>query len=116
MDFLLNNLTKDLVFVNGYCPVVQDRAGVVAQKLTIRLRTFYQEWFLNDEYGVPYLERILGQKTKKTTVDAIIQEQIYKEYGVAEIVSFKSTLVRRDYKCEFRVRADNGDLSAVIFV
>lgn len=116
MDLLLNNDTKDLVFINGACPAVQDRAAVVAQKLTIRLRTFFQEWFLNTDYGVPYLERILGKKVKKSTVDAIIQEQIYKERGVAEIVSFKSTLVKRDYSCEFRVRADNGDLTETITI
>ena len=115
MDLLLDS-NKDLVFVNGECPVVTERASVVAQRLTIRLRTLYQEWFLNAGYGVPYLERILGQKVKKTTVDAILQEHIYKERGVAEIVSFTSTMVNRRYSCQFRVRADNGETTATISV
>ena len=107
---------KDLLFINGACPVVSERAEVVAQRLTIRLRTFYQEWFMNVEYGVPYLERILGQKVKKTTVDAIIQEHIYKERGVAEIVEFNSTMVNRNYSCRFRVRTDQGDTTAELTI
>lgn len=119
MDLLLDtkpNGSKDLVFENGKCPVVQERASVVAQRLLIRLRTFYQEWFMNVEYGVPYLERILGQKVKKTTVDAIIQEHIYKERGVAEIVEFNSTMVNRNYSCRFRVRTDQGDTTAELTI
>lgn len=116
MDLLLDKDSKDLVFVNGACPVVQDRAAVVAQKLTIRLRTLLAEWFLNVEYGVPYLERILGQKVSKTAVDAIIQEQIYKEIGVSAITSFTSTLRNRQYSCQFQVRADNGELTPVISI
>lgn len=115
MDLLLGK-DKDLVFVNGECPIVQERAEVVAQRLTIRLRTLYQEWFLNVDYGVPYLEKILGHKVKKTTVDAIIQEQIYKERGVSEIVSFTSRMVNRDYSCQFRVRTDSGETTSTIII
>lgn len=116
MDLLMDKDTKDLVFVNGECPVVKELTAVVAQRLIIRLRTLYREWFLNDEYGVPYLERILGHKVKKVTVDAILQENIYKERGVAEIVSFTSTMVNRDYSCQFRVRAENGEVTETITV
>lgn len=108
--------TKDLVFVNGECPVVQDKASVVAQRLLIRLRTFYQEWFMNTEYGVPYLERILGKKVKQSTVDAIIQEHIYKERGVTEIISFSSTMRNRDYSCRFSVRTDVGTVTEEIII
>lgn len=119
MDLLLDtkaNGSKDLVFENGKCPVVQERASVVAQRLLIRLRTFYQEWFMNVDYGVPYLERILGKKVKQSTVDAIIQEHIYKERGVTEIISFTSTMSGRNYSCRFQVKADDGSITEEITI
>lgn len=99
---------KDMVFINGACPITTGAVDKVRQRLIIRLRTFYSEWFLNEQYGVPYLERILGHKVKKSTVDAIIQEHIYKEVGVLEIVNFSSSLRGRDYSCSFRVRTKSG--------
>lgn len=110
MDILLNKDTKDLEFINGGCPVVQQVADVVAQRLTIRLRTLFSEWFLNTTYGVPYLQEILGHKVNKETVDMILQDQIYQESGVIEIVSFRSTLNNktRKYECNFRVRTQQG--------
>lgn len=118
MDLLLNRVTNDLVFVNGECPTTTDIVDRVIQRLYIRLRTFYQEWWLDDTYGVPWLERILGHKVKKSTVDMIIQEQILSEREVAEVVSFSSKYVNdtRDYSCSFQVRTDGGQVSPVITI
>lgn len=116
MDLRMNLTTGDLIFVNGACPVTKNRVDVVAQRLYIRLRTFYGEWYLTDEYGVPYLERILGKKINKNSVDAIFQEQIHAENGVVSITYFRSQFdnANRRYSCEFRVRVDSGDQSQTI--
>lgn len=116
MDF--SNGKHDLLFVNGQCPVTGDRIDVVTQRLIIRLRTFYSEWWLDTEYGVPWFERILGKKVKKDVVDIVIQEQILQERGVAEVVEFTSSLnvSSRMYQCSFRVRVDTGELSDTIIV
>ena len=119
MDLKLNTTTgadKDLVFINGGCPVVQDRVGVVAQRLIIRLRTFKSEWFMNVDYGVPYLERILGKRVKQTTVDAIIQENIMKERGVVGITEFSSKMVGRNYSCRFKAKTDSGETTEEIII
>ena len=111
MDLKLNTGVgedKDMLFINGECPVVTETPEVVRQRLIIRLRTLYQEWFLNVDYGVPYLERILGHKVSKSTVDAILQEHIYKEKGVLEIVEWSSVLRGRDYSCTFKVKTIGG--------
>src|SRR5690625_7764190 len=76
MDLLLDRNNHDLVFVNGECPTTGDMVDVVTQRLYIRLRTFLGEWYLNYKYGVPWLEKVLGHKTKKSSVDMVIQEQI----------------------------------------
>lgn len=118
MDLLLNRDSHDLVFVNGACPTTGDRVDVVIQRLYIRLRTFLGEWYLNVGYGVPWLEKILGQKTKKATVDMLLQEQILTENGVAQVLEFDSSLdiLSRTYRCTFRVRTDSGELSNTITI
>lgn len=123
MDLLLERETDkpnthDLIFVNGGCPVTSDRTDVVTQRVYIRLRTFLGEWYLNAPYGVPWLERILGHKGRKSTIDAILQEQIQSVSGVAEITEFTSSFdnARREYSCSFRVRTDSGQLSNTITI
>lgn len=110
--------TYDMIFDNGTCPTTSDLVDVVTQRLYIRLKTLFQEWFLNVEYGVPYLERILGKKIRKSTVDIIIQEQIMMEKGVKQIVSFQSTFdgPSRVYSCRFTVKAEDGNVSSVITI
>lgn len=111
MDLLLNRKTGDLVFVNGATPTTEDYADVVAQRLYILLRTFQGEWYLNTEYGIPYIQSILGQKVNKNTVDRILQEKILAEVGVAEITMFTSQLsASRQYSCSFRVRSKTGEI------
>lgn len=111
MDIKLNGY--DATFVNGpdiRSMIVADQANVVAQRLTIRLRTFLGEWFINTTYGVPYFERILRKGVNKTTVDNILREQILEEAGVLEIKSFSSDFnaAARSYSCSFQVKTASG--------
>lgn len=113
MDLLLDPVTHDCVFINGYCPVTQERVDVVAQRLKIRLLTFYSEWEFNTAYGVPYFERILGRKVLKEDVDNIFREQVLLEPGVAEILTFDSTLINRNYSLEFKIRCRDATVTLV---
>lgn len=108
----------DLVFVNGDCPVTDGRVDSVRQRLYVRLRTFLSEWYLNDSYGVPWLEKVLGHKGNKTTVDMVIQKEILDVKGVAKILEFKSEFDRgkRGYSCRFVVRTDSGDVTDEIII
>lgn len=110
MDLLLDREKHDLVFVNGATPVTGDRTDAVVQRLYIRLRTFLSEWYLNEFYGVPWLERILGHKTRKSTVDKILQTEILGVKGVDRIVFFSSSWdnAYRHYSCTFVVKTDEG--------
>ena len=111
------NTNGDLIFTNGQCPVTSESAEIVAQRLTIRLRTFLGEWWLNTSYGVPYLQSILGYKTTKESVDRIMQEQILGENGVLELIEFNSSLgANRQYEMNFRVRARNNELTQLITI
>lgn len=112
MDILLKP-NGDAAFLNSpdVSPIIQNQqADVVAQRLTIRLRTFFSEWFFNTDYGVPYFERILKKGVNRVTVDNILREQILDEAGVLEIKTFSSTLdgASRTYSCTFQVRTASG--------
>lgn len=115
MDLKLGS-NRDILFVNGECPVTKEKSDVVAQRLLIRLRTFFGEWFLREDYGVPYMD-VLGKKVTKSVVDLLIQEQIYKERGVSQITSFTSSLgANRVYQCAFQVRTTNGSETGEIVI
>ncbi|WYN05062.1 hypothetical protein ISREJYDI_CDS0097 [Pseudomonas phage UNO-G1W1] len=111
MDLLLNTDTGDIIFQNGLCPVTQLQADVVAQRLRIKLYTFYGEWFLDGTIGVPYIQQIFGKVRKKSTVDLIFQGIISNDPGVIEIVSFTSEISpQRGYTMTFTVRVlDNTE-------
>jgi hypothetical protein len=102
--------TKDLIFINGDCPVTSDYVESVGQRIFVMLRTFEAEWFLNTTTGVPYYN-ILGTKISQQSIDSIIQRKILEEPGVSEIVSYYSSLEGdRVYRATFRVRAVSGGL------
>lgn len=111
----------DAVFINGPLNlqgVSHFAQDVVAQRLTIRLRTWLGEWFINTTYGVPYATRILTKVASKTTVDNILREQILDEPGVLQIEKFTSSFdpSSRTYSCEFSVLTREGSASVTVAV
>lgn len=120
MDLLLDTQTHDIVWNNG--PLIREYTTqpftqTVAQRLKIRLLSFYGEWFADTTYGVMYWERILGVKqTSKAAVDLLFQQAILKEEGVKEIVSFDSTFRNRQYSLVFQVKVVNGEITQPISV
>lgn len=107
----------DSVWRNGpllIADTTQPFTQTVAQRLSIRLKTFEGEWFLDTEYGVPYWQRILGKKPTKSAVDQILQQEILEENGVKEITFFSSTLKNRQYTASFKVKVINGEETDVI--
>lgn len=122
MDLLLdlNPLSPsygDLTWKNGPLTpdyTTQSRVDIVAQRLRIRLLTFREEWFLDTGYGIPYFQRILGHKIKKSAVDLIFQREILAENGVKELTFFESTFENRKYTLSFRVKVTTGDETETI--
>lgn len=116
MDLLMDirNGVHDNVFVNGQCPVVTDPVERVMQRLKIKLLTFKGEWFHNTEYGVPYWQEVLGKRVSKSRVDIVLQEAILEEPGVVEIVSFSSSLEKRSYSLEVRIRVRGETGTSVV--
>lgn len=112
MDLKIDvNGTGDLVFVNGAIPVTTSEPDVVGQRVAIRLRTIFSEWFLDERYGTPWFQ-VLGTKKTASQIDSIIQREVLSVDGVREITSWTSELrPDRTYGCSFVIKTKNGGLS-----
>ena len=110
MDLLLDRDSHDMVFINGACPVTQEKRDIVAQRLKITLATFLGEWFLDEDLGVPYVQRIFGKQPDLKSVDVIFQTKILETFEVSSILSYYSTLdySTRVFSVTFQVRCTNG--------
>lgn len=69
----------DLVLVDG--------AERIAQQIKVTLLAFLGEWFLDETFGVPYLDAVLVKSPDRAQLEAIFRARIAAVPGV--------TLVRR---------------------
>lgn len=85
--------------------------------MKVKLLTFFGEYFLNTEYGIPYFQQIFGKQRDKGTVDSIFQKQILAEEGVIRIAEFESTLTKdRGYYLSFSVVVDDGTTTGTVAI
>lgn len=116
MDLLLGT-DGDLVFDNEAVTVTTSKTEAIAQKLSIKLRTFLGEWFLNTSLGVPYFQEVFGKTKSKAAIDIIFRKQISEDEDVVAITEFSSTLESdRSYSLSFRVRTISGETTDTINV
>ena len=83
-------LTNDLVLVDGDLTLTTTRTEIAAQTLGITLKTYRGEWFLNSNFGVPYLQEIIGVAKKKEVVKAVAVKEKAKPKKAAKITIAKS--------------------------
>lgn len=85
----------------------------VAQLVRIAIKLFRGEWFLNTEVGVPWYQRILGQKPTQAEVRAALLEEIKGIPGVLDVpqlsVAFDGTTRRMTATWVVRVKFDDTD-------
>ena len=86
----------------------------LAQRIKIKLQTFFGEWFLDGTIGVDYFGQIFGKNRSKQSVDAIFQSEILKEREVLQITKFNSTPNQqtRVYSLVFEVKTRDGFYSS----
>lgn len=92
-DILVDN-DGDISISNGKISLTKN----VSQKVSIVLKTFKGEWFLDESIGIPYFQSILGKKLSKEEIDSIFKTQILNVDGVYKILSFSSSLVNKQYQ------------------
>lgn len=103
-DLLLDD-SHDLRIINGDLVIVEG-AERVRQNLEIKLKLFRGEWFLDTEFGTPYLQSILGKQITLSGAIAAIRESIMEVADVIQITEFTYNFLRSerrlvvDFTCE----------------
>lgn len=83
----------DMTFGQGLANYAR-RAEACAQCVRTRLLLVLGEWFLDDEAGVPYLERVFADRTPLPAVEAVIKGTILATTDVQAVTAFVMTLDR----------------------
>jgi hypothetical protein len=105
---LLNNdisiENNDLVLIQG--------AEETSQNLSVNLRTFLGEWFLNTSIGVPWFQEILIKGNSTQQIESIILNQILSTNGVRNVSEFSIELDNstRELTVNATVQSEDGDI------
>jgi len=118
MDLRLDSSGDLLLTSDGRLQLV-DEPQLVAQRLDIILDTQRGEWFLDETYGVRYMD--LGDRSEATilvknpnipVIDAELKSIILSVDGVARILSYASIFdpSARTFDVTFQVETDSDDV------
>lgn len=110
MDILLDNnhdidlSTNELQLTSGI--------DAIAQDLEIALSFFLGEWFLDTRLGVPYFQKIIGQKPRLNVIREIYRKACLQVNGVKSIFDLTLDFDRPTRKLFVSLRA--GTIDGVI--
>ena len=104
MDILLND-DHDISFNGKDFKLTASVDQSLAQRLKIKLLTFYGEWFLDSTEGIDYYGSIFGKNRSKQAIDTLFMNKILEEDDVTAISSFESSINKetREYSLSFSV-------------
>jgi hypothetical protein len=85
----------------------------VKQHLSQRLRTFYGEWFLNMEIGVPYFQQVLRKNPDPVVIDSIFKREIINTPGILQLTEFNLDIApaTRELALSFKALCTGGELT-----
>ncbi len=83
-----------------------DKANQVRQQLLIKLKLWRGEWFLDTEFGTPYLQQILGKQLTLSGALTALRKSILEVEGVRQILSFSYTYSSSSRKLTVEFTAD----------
>jgi len=83
-----------------------DQAEQVRQQLVIKLKLWRGEWFLDTEFGTPYLQQILGKQLTLSGALAALRKSILEVEGVRQILSFSYSFSNSTRKLTVDFTAD----------
>jgi hypothetical protein len=86
MDFALKD--RDLNVANGDFLLCATDVDAMAQALSIRLKIFAGEWFLDTRVGLPYLTDILGRTINERLLKKLITDEAKNVLSITEVKEF----------------------------
>lgn len=83
-----------------------DGAEQVRQQLLIKLKLWKGEWFLDQEFGTPYLQSILGKQLTLSGAVAALRKSILEVDGVRQIISLTYNFNRENRTLQVESEVD----------
>lgn len=93
-DLYLDPLTGDIA-IDGLNASIVQGAERVRQNIYVKLKLFTGEWFLDTEFGTPYLDGILGKQITLNGAVAELKTSILEVSDVDSITRFDYTFNRQ---------------------
>lgn len=111
------DLEGDLLIENYDLKLI-DELDQIIQNVSIRLRFFLGEWFLDNEAGIPYYEDFFIKAPNQIRIESLIKEEILNTEGINEITSFESDFDSslRTFSVNFSATADEGEIEVEVSV
>lgn len=108
-DLALNPITNDLLITGLDLSVIKG-ADRVRQNVLIKLKLWAGEWFLDTEFGTPYIEQVLGKQISLAGAVAALKKSILEVNDVDRITSFKYSFdrVARSLSVDFECATKYG--------
>lgn len=107
LDFKLND-DNDLD-IAGFDLVLIGGAEQIRQQLLIKLQLWTGEWFLDTEFGTPYLQSILGKQVTLSGALAAIRKSIFEVEGVQSLAEFGYTFSNSTRKLTVNFTAQTNE-------
>lgn len=110
IDIALNPITNDLVLEEFDFDLV-DEVSQIAQNLSIRLRFFLGEWYLDITQGLPYYEVFFIKAPNQIQVESVLKSEIVNTRGILELTSFTTNFNQRNriFSVKFTARSIFGE-------
>lgn len=83
----------DMTFGQGLANYSRDQEAT-AQAVRTRLLLIEEEWFLDIEAGLPWLQRIMVKPSNLALTEALIKQTILETEGILSIETFNMTFDR----------------------
>ena len=108
-DLALDPITHDLLITGLDLSVIKG-ADRVRQQVLVKLRLWQGEWFLDTEFGTPYIDQILGKRVSLAGAVAALKKSILEVNDVDRITSFKYSFdrVARSLSVDFECATKYG--------
>lgn len=113
-DLFLEPKLHDL-FIKRYDLSLVSGLQSTAQRLKVKLKLFFSEWFLNRQFGVPYYQDVLKKAPDLILIEARIKRAILEVPLVIEILEFALDfdVNQRRLFVNFSVRTAEGNLTII---
>lgn len=96
MDIKITN-SHDLS-VENFDLVLLTGRDAVRQQILVKLKLWRGEWFLDTEFGTPWLQEVLGKQLSLSGVIAALQTSILEVNGTIRFQTFDYNFDRRERK------------------